>query len=69
MDLGERAETMKVLLRDRDTKFTAAWDAAFTAVSTTPESTRFAVQSRRRARMRSWNVGWAAAAGKSSTGP
>ena len=31
MDLGERAETVKFLLRDRDTEFTATWDAAFTA--------------------------------------
>ena len=31
MHLGERAETVKILLRDRDTKFTAAWDAAFAA--------------------------------------
>ena len=31
MDLGDRAEAVKFLLRDRDTKLTAAWDAVFTA--------------------------------------
>jgi len=31
MDLDERAESIKFLLRDRDTKFTADWDAVFTA--------------------------------------
>jgi putative transposase len=31
MDLDERAESIKFLLRDRDTKFTAVWDAVFTA--------------------------------------
>ena len=31
MDLDERAESIKFLLRDRDTKFTAAFDAVFTA--------------------------------------
>jgi putative transposase len=30
MDLDERAESIKFLLRDRDTKFTAAFDAVFT---------------------------------------
>jgi putative transposase len=32
MDLDQRAESIKFLLRDRDTKFTAAFDALFTAV-------------------------------------
>jgi len=32
MDLDQRAESIKFLLRDRDTKFTAAFDAVFTAV-------------------------------------
>jgi hypothetical protein len=31
MDLQDNAEAVKFLLRDRDTKFTAAWDAVFTA--------------------------------------
>jgi transposase InsO family protein len=30
MDLDERAESLTFLLRDRDTKFTAAFDAVFT---------------------------------------
>jgi len=30
MDLDERAESIKFLIRDRDTRFTAAWDAVFT---------------------------------------
>src|SRR5664279_4991923 len=31
MDLDQRAESIKFLLRDRDIKFTAAWDAVFTS--------------------------------------
>jgi len=31
MDLQERPKAVKFLIRDRDTKFTAAWDAVFTA--------------------------------------
>jgi putative transposase len=31
MDLDERAGAIKLLIRDRDTKFTAVWDAVFTA--------------------------------------
>ncbi len=31
MDLDEHVESIKFLLRDRDTKFTAAWDAVFTS--------------------------------------
>ena len=33
MDLDEHLESIKFLLRDRDTKFTAAFDTAFTAAS------------------------------------
>jgi transposase InsO family protein len=32
MDLGERAGSLKFLIRDRDTKFTTAFDAIFTSI-------------------------------------
>ena len=32
MNLEDRADHLKFLIRDRDTKFTAAYDAVFTAI-------------------------------------
>lgn len=45
IDLDQRADTLRFLLRDRDTKFTAAFDTAFTAagievIKTPPQAPR-----------------------------
>jgi putative transposase len=45
MDLGDHAETVKFLLRDRDPKFTSAWDAVFAAAGI--HTIRFPVQAPR----------------------
>ena len=57
MDLDEHLDRVKVVLRDRDTKFSAAWDAVFTAA----EIRTLRVRSKPRAQTRSWNNGSVAA--------
>ena len=64
MDLDGHVESVKFLLRDRDTKFTAAFDAVFNAAGI--RIRRRPIQAR--VRTRSWNGGSAAAAANSSTG-
>ena len=63
MDIDGQVESIKFLLRDRDTKFTAAFDTVFTA----PGSGSCAARSRHPVRTPSWNAGSAAADTNSST--
>jgi hypothetical protein len=64
MDLGERAEAVKFLIRDRDTKFTTAFDAVFTSIGIRIITHR----SRRRRRTRSPSGGSAPSAASAPTG-
>jgi len=65
MDLDGQVESVKFLLRDRDTKFTAGFDAVFTAARI--RTVRSPIK--RPARTRSWNGGSGAANVSFSTGP
>jgi len=56
MNLEGQADGFTFLIRDRDAKFTATFDAVFTAAGARIIKTR----SKRPARMRSRNAGWAA---------